>query len=553
MAVRMDRPVMLAVDDDPAALGSVERELSRRYQADYDLHVADSAGVALAILTRIREAGGQVALVLAGSSMQGTGTGGIEFLARVRELHPDAKRSLLIGWGDQASAPVIRASLLRQIDDWVARPWRPGDEHFHQAIAQSLYQWSVGHRPRFLTARVVGERWSARSHEIRDLLSRNSVPFDFLDVDSEEGRALVEQSGAATDRLPVVVLFDGRVLVDPSVGDIAGALGVKTRPATTRYDVTIVGAGPAGLAAAVYGASEGLRTAVLEPEAIGGQAGTSSMIRNYLGFPRGITGADLAQRAYEQAWLLGADFVYAPRAVGLRASGRELVVVLRDGGEVTSRAVVLATGVTYRRLGVPSLDRLIGAGVFYGAAAPEAQAMAGEEVYVVGGANSAGQAALHLARHARRVTLLVRGSSLTATMSDYLVREIDAAATIAVRYRTEVVDGGGEGRLRHLCLRDRAGTATETVPAAGLFVLIGAEPHTDWLPGEIERDAQGYLLTGVDRRTAVPDAPVRSFETSLPGVFAVGDVRYGSVKRVASSVGEGAVAIRQVHEHLGAV
>jgi thioredoxin reductase (NADPH) len=546
----MGRPVVLAVADDPAALRPVERELCNRYHADYDLHFAGSAEDALAVLTAIRETGGDVALVLAGQRMRDMS--GIDFLARVRTLHPEAKRSLLIGWGDQASAPVLRASALRQIDDWIAQPWQPGDEHFHQAIALSLYQWSVGHRPRFLTARVVGERWSARSHEIRDLLSRNSVPFGFVDVDSEAGRALVEEAGIRSGQLPVVVLFDGRVLVDPSVGDIAGALGVKTRPDTCPYDVTIIGAGPAGLAAAVYGASEGLRTAVLEPEAIGGQAGTSSMIRNYLGFPRGITGADLAQRAYEQAWLLGADFVYAPRAVGLRTAGRDRILVLEDGSEVTSKAVVLATGVSYRRLGVPSLEALIGAGVFYGAAGPEAQAMAGEEVYVVGGANSAGQAAVHLARHAERVVVLVRGPSLAATMSDYLVREIDASANITVRHHTEVVGGGGEGRLTHVSLRDRVTGYAETVPAAGLFVLIGAEPHTGWLPDEVERDEQGYVLTGTDRRFSETstDAPARSFETNLAGVFAVGDVRHGSVKRVASSVGEGAAAIRQVHDYL---
>jgi thioredoxin reductase (NADPH) len=546
----MSRPVVLAVDDDPAALRRVERELCNRYRADYDLHFAGSEEEALATLVEIREAGGEVALVLAYQWLHGRT--GIDFLAQIRTLHPDAKRSLLIDWADQTSAPVLRASALRQIDDWIAKPWRPGDEHFHQAIALSLYQWSTGHRPRFLTARVVGEQWSARSHELRDLLSRNSVPFDFFDVDSEEGRALVEQAGVGIERLPVVILFDGRVLVDPSVGDMARALGVKTRPDVRPYDLTIIGAGPAGLAAAVYGASEGLRTAVLEPEAIGGQAGTSSMIRNYLGFPRGITGADLAQRAYEQAWLLGADFVYAPPAVDLRVSGRNRIVVLEDGSVVTSRAVVLATGVAYRRLGVPSLDELIGAGVFYGAAGPEAQAMAGEDVYVVGGANSAGQAALHLARHARQVTLLVRGSSLTATMSDYLVREIDAATNIAVRHHTEVVGGGGDGRLTQVVLQNRMGADGETVPAAGLFVFIGAQPHTEWLPDAIARDEKGYVLTDLDRRNTgtSPDTPARLFETSLAGVFAVGDVRHGSVKRVASSVGEGAAAVRQVHEYL---
>ncbi|MGY1737603.1 NAD(P)/FAD-dependent oxidoreductase [Geodermatophilus sp. SYSU D00684] len=398
---------------------------------------------------------------------------------------------------------------------------------------------------------MVGERWAARSHEIRDLLSRNSVAYGFLDVTSEEGRALLREVGRPAGRLPVVVLFDGRVLEDPSGLQIADALGVRTRPDARPYDVTVVGAGPAGLAAAVYGASEGLRTVVLETEAVGGQAGTSSLIRNYLGFPRGIPGADLAQRAYEQAWLLGAEFVYGPRAVGLEASGAGPVVSLSDGSTVTSRAVVLATGVTYRRLGVPSLDALVGAGVFYGAAAPEAQAMAGEEVYVVGGANSAGQAALHLARYARRVTLLVRGASLAATMSDYLIREIDAAANVTVRHGAEAVGGGGEGRLTHLVVRDRGGGDTETVPAAGLFVLIGAEPHTQWLPDAIHRDDAGYVLTGADRRGSPAGGGSHAFETSVPGVFAVGDVRHGSVKRVASAVGEGAIAIRMVHDHLG--
>jgi thioredoxin reductase (NADPH) len=288
---------------------------------------------------------------------------------------------------------------------------------------------------------------------------------------------------------------------------------------------------------------------VLEAEAVGGQAGTSSMIRNYLGFPRGISGAELAQRAFEQSWLLGAEFVYGTRAEGLRAAGSERCMTLSDGSEIGSRAVVLATGVAYRRLGIPALDALIGAGVFYGAAAPEAQAMAGEEVYVVGGANSAGQAALHLARYAARVTLLVRGSSLVTTMSDYLVREIEAAPTIAVRFGTEAVGGGGDHRLRHLELRDRASGTTESVPAGGLFVLIGAQPHTDWLPAQIARDRSGFVLTGADRPGGA--AGGRLFETTLPGVFAVGDVRAGSVKRVASSVGEGAVAIRQVHDYLG--
>jgi len=547
----MDRPVLMAVDDDHAALRPVEDELRKRYGADYDVRCVTSPEAALRELAAIGAAGGEVALVLADQWMPGLT--GIEFLDRVQQIHPEAQRAVLITWTEQSVAPVLPVAVLRQID-WITKPWRPGDEHFHQAIGQFLYRWALPHRPRFVSARVVGERWSASSHELRDLLSRNGVPFDFLDVTSEEGRAVLRDAGAHAERLPAVVLFDGRVLPDPSGAEIAEALGVRTRPDPRPYDVTVVGAGPAGLAAAVYGASEGLRTVVLEAEAIGGQAGTSSMIRNYLGFPRGISGADLAQRAQEQAWLLGAEFVYGPRAVGLHAQGTDWVVRLSDGNVITSRAVVLATGVTYRRLGVPALDALNGAGVFYGAAAPEAQAMTGEEVYVVGGANSAGQAALHLARFARRVTLLVRGSSLAATMSDYLVREIDAATNIVVRYRVEAVDGGGDRRLAHLVLRDLDTGETETVPAAGLFVLIGAEPHTDWMPDELERDAAGYILTGADLAGGAPHVgAARLFQTSLPGVFAVGDVRHGSVKRVASAVGEGAVAIRMVHDHLSHV
>jgi len=545
----MSKPVLVAVDDDPAALDPVGVELRKRYQADYEIRLESSGEAALGLLAAMRTAGREVALILADQWMPGLT--GIELLARAHGLHPHAHRAVLISWAEQASAPVLRASALRQVDDWIAKPWRPGDEHFHQAVSQALFRWSVAHRPQFVSARVVAEPWSARSHEIRDLLSRNSVPFEYLHPASSEGRALLDGAGVRAGRLPVVVLFDGRALVDPTAADIASALGVRTRPGTAPYDVAIVGAGPAGLAAAVYGASEGLRTAVLEPEAMGGQAGTSSMIRNYLGFPRGISGAELAHRAYEQAWLLGAEFIYGQRAVGLGESGQERCVLLRDGSRLTAPAVILATGVRYRKLDIPALDELIGAGVFYGAAAPEAEAMTGEDVYVVGGANSAGQAALHLARYAGQVSLVVRGSSLAHSMSDYLVREIEAAANIAVRYRTEVVDGGGEGRLTRLVLRDGATGRSETLPAAGLFILIGAEPHTNWLPDAVQRDPSGYVLTGTDRPgRGTSSQPASLFETTVRGVFAVGDVRHGSVKRVASAVGEGAVVVRHVHDYL---
>jgi thioredoxin reductase (NADPH) len=552
----MSRPVLMAVDDDPAALGLLKHELDKRYGADYRVICEANAEAGLRGLEQLQADGGQVALVLADQWMP-TMTG-VAFLARTRVLHPTAQRALLIAWGDRSTAePILEAATFGQIDDWIAKPTQPCDERFHQAIGGFLYEWARLQRPRFQAVRVVGEQWSARSHELRDLLSRNSIPFGFYPVGSEEGQALLASVDASHERLPVVVMFDGRVLVDPSNAALAEALGIRTRPEATTYDVTVVGAGPAGLAAAVYGASEGLRTTILEPEAIGGQAGSSSKIRNYLGFRRGISGAELAQRAYEQAWMLRADFIYGQRAVGLRAAGPDRVVDLSDGSQAASRAVVLATGVGYRRLGVPSLEALIGAGVFYGAAASEAQAVKGQQVYVVGGANSAGQAAVHLGRYASQVTMLVRGASLAATMSDYLVQEIQAAPNITVRLEVEVVDGHGDGRLASLTLRDRRSGAAETVPAAALFVLIGAEPHTGWLPQAVQRDRWGFVVTGADLlQDGRPppqwplERPPMLFESSMPGVFAVGDVRHGSIKRVAAAVGEGSVAIRLLHEYL---
>ena len=552
----MVRPVLMAVDDEPAALAVIEGELGRRYGADYEVVCAATPEVGLHRLEQLKDDDGQLALVLADQWMPSMT--GVELLGHARRLHPGAQRVLLINWGDRSTAePILQASALGQIDDWTAKPWGPGDEFFHQAISGFLNEWARLHRPQFEVFQVVGEQWVPRSHEIRDLLSRNSIPFGFYPVDSEEGRALLGRVGVTGERLPVVVLFDGRVLVDPSNAELAQALGIKIRPEVTTYDVTVVGAGPAGLAAAMYGASEGLATAVLEHEALGGQAGTSSMIRNYLGFPRGVSGAELAQRAYEQAWILGADFIYGPSAVGLRSMGADRVVALGDGSAATSRAVILATGVSWRRLGVPSLEALVGAGVFYGAAASEAPVVRGREVFVVGGANSAGQAAVHLARYAARVVMLVRGASLAEAMSDYLVREIQAAPNIVVRYSTEAVDGHGDGHLTALTLKDRTTGATETVPASALFILIGAEPHTDWLPESIRRDRWGFVLTGTDLLAdGRPPAgwplerPPMPLETSLPGVFAVGDVRHGSTKRVASAVGEGSIAIRLIHEYL---
>ncbi len=547
-------PVLLLVHD-PRTRDCVEAELRKRYGADYQVITTRSVQETLDVLGQLRDDQRQVSLVLADQWLpEATGT---ELLARVRQLHPAARRVLLITWGDQTRAELIlRATVLGDIDAYVVKPGTPPDEHFHRLVTEQLDEWGRSNLPGLETVRVVGEEWAARSHELRELLGRNGIPFGFYPADSPEGQRLLQEAGAATKPLPVVALFDGRILTDPSNAEVGEALGVHTKPGDS-YDVTVIGAGPAGLAAAVYGASEGLSTLVLEPEAIGGQAGTSSLIRNYLGFPTGVSGGDLAVRAYTQAWNFGAEYVYGNPATGLRPEGSELVLTVADGSEVRSRAVVIATGMAYRRLGIPALDALTGAGVFYGAAASEAAAMKDSEVFVVGGANSAGQAAVHLARYAAQVTVLVRGRSLADSMSEYLIREIESAPNIAVRYGVAVTGGAGQSRLEGLTLTDLESGAAETVNAVALFVLIGAEPRTQWLRGAVRRDQSGFVVTGTDLlQGGQPDEqwPLRRLpmflESSLPGVFAVGDVRHGSVKRVAAAVGEGSIAIRLVHDHL---
>jgi thioredoxin reductase (NADPH) len=549
------KPVIFAVDAGAESFLKIEYGLRRRYGVEYRVVCESSAMWGMKKLRELKEAGEKVALVLADQWMPDIS--GTEFLARARQLFPTAKRVLLVEWGDRTTQePVLKAMTFGHIDYYVNKPERPGDEHFHRMIAEFLYDWAKANRPVFTEIRVVGERLSARSHELRDILNRNGVLHEFHAADSEEGRALLARVGKSSAKLPMVVLYSGKVLEDPSNVELADAFGVNRPLDGHEFDLIIVGAGPAGLAAAVYGASEGLSTLILEGEAIGGQAGSSSSIRNYLGFPWGVGGAELARRATEQAWRFGATFRFMRYATGMSRVGERLAVALSDGTEVLGMAVILATGISYRRLGVPSLEALIGAGVFYGAAVSEAQAVQGQEVYVVGGANSAGQAATHLSKYASRVTLLVRGSSLSTSMSEYLIQELEAAENIDVRFETTVVDGGGEGRLEHLFLKNLGSGSTEVVPATALFVLIGAEPHTGWLPDEVERDKRGYVLTGQDllRDGHLPQgwplgrAPLL-METSMPGVFAVGDVRRGSVKRVASAAGAGAIAIQSVHEY----
>jgi thioredoxin reductase (NADPH) len=555
------RPVLLAVDDEPEVLERVGRELGKRYGADYRVACADSAEAGMERLRDLKASGQEVAVVLADQRMPGME--GIEFLSRAHELYPVAKRLLLIDPMDGVSfVEASRAMALGRIDYVEYKPGPPPNERFHGVVTDFLREWTRPYRSEAnAVVRIVGERLSPRSHETRDLLERYAVPHAFYPVDSQEGRALLRLAGQSAERLPVWVLFDGRVLTNPSNEEAADALNTaegRSEREESDFDVVVVGGGPAGLAAAVYGASEGFSTLVLEGEAVGGQAGTSSMIRNYLGFAQGISGQELAYQASRQATLFGARFRLMRRATGLAREGGRIVVALSDGTEVRARSVVVATGASYRRLGVPELEALNGAGVFYGAATTEARALEGQEVYVVGGANSAGQAAVHLSKYASTVTLLVRGDSLGDSMSDYLIREVEEAANVIVRLHTRVVGGGGEGRLERLELQDSASGRAATVESAALFVLIGAEPRTGWLPDEIARDERGFILTGenvpngrrpTDRRA--PKRPAMPLETSMHGVFATGDVRHGSVKRVASAVGEGSVAIRMVHEHLG--
>jgi thioredoxin reductase (NADPH) len=553
----MGQPILFLVNDQGRVLDALAGDLARRFGVDYRILSERSPAAALATLAQLAAESQEVALLIAAQPMREMP--GVDFLVRAHELQPTAKRVLLVGRRDWSSTnPAVRAMTLGQIDDYLFEPWLPLERWLNLPISQVLADWIPARGPSFEGIRIVGPRWGARSHELRDSLIRMGIPHGWYPVDSDVGRRLLEEAGQDGSRLPVVVFHSGRVFVDPSYAELVEGLGFGIRPAAAAYDLAIIGAGPAGLAAAVYAASEGLNTLVVEPQVVGGQAGTSALIRNYLGFPRGISGNDLANRALEQAWLFGANLVLAQQVTGLDARGADRVLRLSDGSEVVAHAVIIASGVAWRRLGVPPLESLVGAGVFYGAAGAEARAVQGQDVFVVGAGNSAGQASLHLARWAASVTILARGDALGQSMSDYLVQQIERAPNIAVRLHTEVVDGKGGRRLEGLSLRDRHGGATEDIPAAALFVMIGAQPHTEWLAGTVKRDDRGYILTGHDLlRAGRPppgwpyQRPPLLLETSLPGVFAAGDVRYRSVKRVTSAVGEGAVAIQLVHDYLG--
>ena len=547
------RAALLTVDDDPGVSRAVARDLRRHYGETHRIVRAESGEQALDALREMKLRGEQVAVLLADFRMPRMS--GIEFLEQAMDLYPAAKRVLLTAYADTDAA--IDAINVVDLDYYLLKPWDPPEEKLYPVVDSLLEVWnSADHRP-VPETKVVGHRWSARSAEVREFLARNQVPYRWFGVDQPEGQALLAAAGADDHTLPVVITTDGDPLVAPSDGELAGRVGLTTTPSKDFYDLIVIGGGPAGLGAAVYGASEGLRTVLLERTATGGQAGQSSRIENYLGFPDGVSGAQLTERARRQAVRFGAELITTRDVVGLEASGSARTVRLADGATIDAHTVILAMGVSYRQLVAPGVDELTGRGVFYGSALTEAANCANQDVYIVGGANSAGQAAVYLARGARSVTLLVRAPSLESSMSYYLIQQIAALPNISVRSCTEVVGAAGDEHLEQLILRDNTTGQTETVNAQFLFVFIGAAPRTDWLDGVVLRDARGFVVAGPDlavggeqpRGWSLERAPYH-LETSLPGVFAAGDVRFQSAKRVASAVGDGAMAVMLVHRYL---
>lgn len=545
----MARPILLAVDDDVNVLEAVVQDLRREYGSEYRVMRAASGQAALDTLSQLRERHEAVGLLLSDQRMPGMT--GVQFLERSREVYPEARRVLLTAYADTEAA--IQAINSARIHYYLNKPWDPPEEKLYPVLSDLLDDWKAGYRPSFEGLRVIGNRWSARDHEVRSFLSCNHVPYRWMNVSSEDAQKLMEERGVAADRLPLVIFPDGTVLKEPDLDALAEKIGMRVSASQDFYDLVVVGAGPAGLAAAVYGASEGLRTLVIEPDAPGGQAGTTSMIKNYLGFPHGITGADMSRRALDQARQFQAEIV-TQRATGLRIDGPYRWVRMANEREVSSHAVLLAPGVQYRKLGVPGAEQLTGRGIYYGAALVEAPTCKDEDVYLVGGANSAGQAALHFAKYARKVIMLIRGAGLAATMSKYLIDEIARTSNIELKPGTQVVEAFGEEHLERLKLKGPEGEYE--VPATSLFVFIGAAPRTDWLPPEVLRDENGFVLAGPDLRDGkLPKSWGETrepflLETSVPGVFVAGDVRHGSVKRVASAVGEGSIAVQFVHQYL---
>jgi thioredoxin reductase (NADPH) len=553
----VQKPVIFAVDDEPAVLAAVARDLRRQYGADYNILRAGSGPVALEALRELRLKEEPVALLLVDQRMPAMT--GVDLIRETIPLHPDAKRVLLTAYADTDAA--IRAINEVRLDHYLMKPWDPPEEHLYPVLTDLLDEWRANFRPPFEGVRVVGHRWSAEGHRIKDFLARNLIPYRWLDVeDDPEAARLRDLAGGPDAPLPIVVFPDGSVLKRPAVGELAARLGLQAHAQAESYDLVIVGAGPAGLAASVYASSEGLRTLLVEREAPGGQAGTSASIENYLGFPVGLSGGDLTRRAVAQARRFGVELLTPCEATSLRTQDGYHLVSMSDGTQVTTQALLVATGVSYRMLDVPGADRLVDAGVYYGAAITEALAVRDQDVAVVGAGNSAGQAALYLSRFAKSVTMLVRGASLEATMSRYLVERIAATDRITVRTDVAIEELLGQRSLEGIRIHGgtRADAGSTTVPVRALFVFIGAAPRVDWLGGQVAVDRSGFLLTGPElmregRRPEGWTATHRDpfwLETSVPGIFAAGDVRSRSTKRIASAVGDGAMAVQFVHQHL---
>jgi thioredoxin reductase (NADPH) len=553
----MAKPVIWTVDDDPDVLRAVERDLRRQYGNRYRVMAADSGAGALESVKQLKLRNDPVALFLVDQRMPRMS--GVEFLEAALEFYPEAKRALLTAYADTDAA--IRAINSVKIDHYLMKPWDPPEERLYGVVDDLLDDWQAGFRPPFEGIRIVGHRWSPHFNQMRDFLARNSIPYQLLDAETDEtARQLMESSGTDSKQLPLVVFSDGSHLQDPTPAVVAEKLGLKTKAELPFYDLVIVGGGPAGLAAAVYGAADGLRTILVEREAPGGQAGRSSRIENYLGFPTGLSGFDLARRAVSQARRFGVEILSPQEVTGVRVDGPSRFVTLGNGTEIGCRALLIATGIAYRKVDVPGVEELNGAGVYYYASMTEALSYKNEDVYIVGGANSAGQAAMYFSKYARSVTMLVRGDSLSANMSQYLEDQIAATKNIVVKLNTSVMEVKGSGRCETITLINNKTCARETVLASALLFYVGAVPYTDWLGGVVERDAQGYIYSGghflKERKRPsgwTPDRDPFILETSVPGIFVAGDVRHASAKGVTSGVGEGAMAVKLIHQYLSTV
>jgi len=556
----MAAPAIITVDDEPEVLRAVERDLRRKYGKDYRVLGTDSGSGAVDLLKQLKTRGDSVALMLADQRMPNMS--GLDVLGQSMDIFPQAKRALLTAYADTNAA--IAAINTAKVHYYLLKPWDPPEEKLYPVLDDLLEDWQAEYRPPYNGLRVLGTRWSPASHQLKEFLGRNQVPYQWTDIESaapdQEVKELIPNVDLKTATLPVVVLPGGEVLTNPPVDELAARIGLRTRAETTFYDFVIVGGGPAGLAAAVYGASEGLKTLLVERSAPGGQAGMSSRIENYLGFPSGLTGADLARRAFTQAKRFGAEILSPQEAVGLRVDGPYRFVKLRDGNEISCHALLIASGLAWRRLDIPGVERLQEAGVYYGASMAEASLCAGEDIYVVGGANSAGQAAVYFARFARSVTMLVRGDSLEKGMSHYLIDQIREVPNIRVETQAEVVEVHGDNHLESITIANHASESIRTEATSNLFIFIGAVPCTAWLRGQLPMDERGYLLTG----SMLPKDGERAkgwneerdpfiFESIIPGVFAAGDTRHSSIKRVASAVGEGSITVQMVHQYLSKV